>query len=65
MYKQSLYALAHVSGNALQVLTFQRQKLIKDVPFPFRLTVFQPLLGAVLLLHSMLLHTRKRTPFRM
>ena len=40
-----LYAVTHMS---------QHLKLVRDVSFPFRLTISQPLLGADLLLHSML-----------
>ena len=39
--------------------TFQHPKQIKDVFFPFRLLVFQPLLGAVRL-HSLCSNTHKR-----
>ena len=41
---------------SVQVLTFRHPALVKDVFLPFRLIVFQPLLGAVLL-HSLCWNT--------
>ena len=55
LYKRSLYALARVSGNA-----FRADADIATSPknqgcfVPFRLTVFQPLMGTVLLFLAML-----------
>ena len=43
---------------SVHVLVFQRPKLFKEVFFPFRLIVFQPLLHAVLL-HSVSCNTHK------
>ena len=44
---------------SVQVI-FKRPKFIEDVFFPFRLTVSQPFLDAVILHHSMLSRTHKR-----
>ena len=54
LYTRIFNALACVSGNAPRGADIPTSKSIKDVFFSFKLMVFQSLLGAVLLLHSML-----------
>ena len=39
-------------------IQYSHTRLMKDLFFSFRLTVFQPLIGDALLLHSILLHTQ-------